>query len=193
MLWLSSPERSNNLNFARTAMWWDCRQNNTPHWNIMDSSPQVLVFAKNSMKIFGFRTEPTRLSKRVLPLVDKGLRKFTNEARRIWSRIDHQNQSRISDATHLKKWKKFRSSHFCRDWWWMHAICIPIPSARATILSHFLRKVQDFWIELLKMSNKTICQPAGPPQPPADWKRCRAYMERKKRFCKQWPLILFTF
>jgi len=27
----------------------------------------------------------------------------------------------------------------------------------------------------------------GPPQPPENWKRCRAYLERKKRFCKQWP------
>lgn len=34
---------------------------------------------------------------------------------------------------------------------------------------------------------KQVCKPAGPPEPPADWKRCRAYMERKNRFCKQWP------
>jgi tRNA:m4X modification enzyme len=27
----------------------------------------------------------------------------------------------------------------------------------------------------------------GPPEPPEGWKRCRAYLERKRRFCKQWP------
>lgn len=31
------------------------------------------------------------------------------------------------------------------------------------------------------------CKPVGPPQPPENWERCQAYVERKKRFCKQWP------
>ena len=28
---------------------------------------------------------------------------------------------------------------------------------------------------------------AGPPDPPENWDRCQAYLERKTRFCKQWP------
>ena len=27
----------------------------------------------------------------------------------------------------------------------------------------------------------------GPPDPPENWDRCRAYLKRKTRFCKQWP------
>ena len=27
----------------------------------------------------------------------------------------------------------------------------------------------------------------GPPEPPENWDRCRFYVERKNRFCKQWP------
>eukprot|EP00536_Pseudo-nitzschia_multiseries_P019186 jgi/Psemu1/59373/gm1.59373_g len=26
-----------------------------------------------------------------------------------------------------------------------------------------------------------------PPEPPENWDRCRFYVERKNRFCKQWP------